>query len=76
MGERTGDVPPGRTLRSKKLRLLLWEAAGGRCQRCGMELGADWHADHTDAWVRTHRTNVHEMQALCPPCNRAKGAGA
>jgi 5-methylcytosine-specific restriction endonuclease McrA len=63
-----------RTLRSKAKRALLWRAAGGLCQRCGAELGDDWEADHIVPWSVTHRTNLHEMQALCGVCNRAKGA--
>lgn len=62
-----------RTLRSKHLRYLLWKAAGGRCPICGLELGEDWEADHIVPWAVTHRTNVHEMQALCASCNRKKG---
>lgn len=62
-----------RFLRSKKLRAALWIHAGGKCQRCGKPLGADWHADHIVPWSVTKRTNVHEMQALCPECNLNKG---
>ncbi len=61
-----------RTLRSKRLRALLWRAAGGRCQRCGGELGDDWEADHSVPWTLTHETNVHQMQALCRACNKRK----
>ena len=64
----------GRFLRSKRLRVLLWQAAGGRCQSCGDTLGPDWQADHVVPWSVSHRTNVHEMQALCRACNGAKGA--
>ena len=64
----------GRTLRSKKLRVALWHAAGGRCPRCGLPLNpSDFQADHVTPWRLTHRTNVHEMQAMCPDCNRRKG---
>jgi len=70
----TRQEPAARRLRSKHLRDMLIEAAGGRCQRCGAELGEGWHADHVEPWSRTGRTNVHEMQALCAPCNLAKGA--
>lgn len=62
-----------RTLRSKRLRAALYHAANGKCQLCGCELGEDWHADHIVPWVLTRRTNVHEMQALCPACNLSKG---
>ncbi len=70
----------GRTLRSKRLRAALWYAVGGRCPNpmnnpgCRGELGDDWEADHTEPWKNTHRTNVHEMQALCRDCNRKKGS--
>lgn len=64
----------GRFLRGPADRILLWQAAHGRCQRCGMDLPPAWHADHIIPWRRTQRTNIHEMQALCPTCNRTKGA--
>ena len=63
-----------RTLRSKRLRALLWQAAEGKCQRCGCDLDELWQADEVVPWRKTHRTNVHEMQALCADCNRRKGA--
>jgi superfamily II DNA or RNA helicase len=63
-----------RTLRSKKLRSALYLAAGGKCQLCGVRLQEGWHADHIEPWCKTKRTNVHEMQALCPPCNLRKGS--
>jgi len=63
-----------RTLRSKKLRALLYYAAEGKCQICGCDLPDDWEADHIEPFSVTKRTNVFEMQALCPPCNREKGA--
>lgn len=62
-----------RTLRSKRLRNLLWVAAGGCCAICRAPLGADWQADHIVPWWKSRRTNVHEMQALCAACNREKG---
>lgn len=64
----------GRTLRSKKLRSLLYYAQDGKCAICGCELPDDWHADHIVPHVVTKRTNVHEMQALCPTCNLKKGS--
>ena len=63
-----------RYLRSPKLRAALYEAAGGHCRICGVELDADWQADHIVPYSITHRTNVYEMQALCPSCNAKKGA--
>jgi len=64
-----------RTLRSAKMRLRLFQAAGGKCCRCGAALGADWQADHVVSWKECRRTNLFEMQALCPRCNREKGSG-
>ena len=64
-----------RTLRSKRLRAALWSHSDGKCQACGMALDpANWHADHVVPYSRSGRTNVHEMQALCPACNLKKGA--
>lgn len=63
-----------RTLRSKKLRAALYAAHDGKCAVCGELLPDDWHADHIVPWVVSQRTNVHEMQALCPRCNHQKGA--
>lgn len=65
----------GRTLRSAKLRALLLLDADLRCPRCDAELRDDaFEADHVSPWSLTHRTNVHEMQALCPKCNHQKGS--
>lgn len=64
----------GRTLRSKKLRSLLYYSQSGKCANCGCDLPDDWHADHIIPYVVTHRTNAHEMQALCPTCNWEKGS--
>lgn len=65
------DTP--RTLRSKRKRAALWLAAEGKCQICGQDLEEKWHADHIVPYSVTGRTNVHEMQALCPECNLRKG---
>jgi superfamily II DNA or RNA helicase len=64
----------GRTLRSKKLRSLLYYSQDGKCANCGCNLPDDWHADHIIPYVVTTRTNVHDMQALCPICNWEKGS--
>jgi superfamily II DNA or RNA helicase len=33
----------------------------------------DWEIDHPEPWRITHRTNVHELEALHRRCNRQKG---
>ncbi|NEN89008.1 MAG: DEAD/DEAH box helicase family protein [Okeania sp. SIO3H1] len=48
--------------------------ANGKCQKCGCDLPTNWHADHIERWAETKRTNVHEMQALCPKCHYEKTA--
>ena len=63
-----------RVLRSKHLRSALYYLQGGKCAMCGKLLPDDWHADHVVPYSVSGRTNVHEMQALCPACNLAKGA--
>jgi len=63
-----------RTVRSPRRRALLWDGAEGRCPQCGEPLEEKWEGDHVIPWSVIQRSNVHEMQALCPPCNRAKGA--
>lgn len=63
-----------RFLRKPALRNALYRSADGRCQHCGTPLPDDWHADHVEPWSKTHRTNLFGMQALCPDCNRTKGA--
>jgi superfamily II DNA or RNA helicase len=40
---------------------------------CGEPLPVRWHSDHIIPFWISGRTNVHEMQALCPACNRKKG---
>ena len=62
-----------RFLRDPKLRAALYCNANGLCQRCGVRLHDGWHADHVKPWSVTKRTNVFEMQALCPDCNLQKG---
>ena len=62
-----------RFLQSPHLRNFLHDSAYGRCELCGITLPPDWHADHIEPWILTHRTNVLEMQALCPTCNEKKG---
>ena len=54
-------------------RTALYVAADGRCQRCGVELTAGWHADHIEPWSKGGPTDVINGQALCATCNKRKG---
>jgi hypothetical protein len=59
-------------------RNLLFRLSGGRCGICGTAITrlGGWHADHIEAFARTGRTNVYEMQALCAVCNLKKGTNS
>ena len=62
-----------RFLRDPELRAILYRNANGLCQKCNNPLPDYWHADHVIPWSVSPRTNVFEMQALCPTCNLRKG---
>ena len=66
-------VNPDRFLRDPESRAALYDDADGLCQQCGRPLPDDWHADHVIPWAVTQSTDVFDMQALCPSCNRRKG---
>lgn len=59
---------------SSSERIALYLAADGRCQGCGCELAAGFHADHIHPHSKGGETTIDNGQALCPKCNRAKGA--
>ena len=63
-----------RFLREAALRNALYDSTGGRCAFCGTFLESGWHADHSVPWKVAKRTNIFEMQPLCPSCNTKKGA--
>jgi hypothetical protein len=44
----------------------------GRCRQCGS--GQDLHYDHVIPWSKGGANTVNNIQLLCGPCNRAKGA--
>lgn len=55
-------------------RNAIFTRAGGRCEGCGVKLGRDWHADHRRPFARDGVTEIANGRALCPDCNRQKGA--
>lgn len=68
----TSPLDPRRLFSSTE-RAVLWMSADGRCTECGIDLDPSWHADHVDPHSRGGVTDVINGQALCPPCNLAKG---
>lgn len=64
----------GRTLRGKSDRFELWNFYEGRCAICKCQLDPkNWHADHIIPYRIEQRTELSNMQALCPACNLKKG---
>lgn len=57
----------------KAERSAIYRADGGRCSKCGSELGLGWHADHVAPWSKGGATDVINGQALCATCNLKKG---
>jgi len=58
---------------ASQARVALFLAAGGRCAICGVLLKRGWHGDHVTPVRRGGATDPANGQALCPPCNLAKG---
>ncbi|MER7077265.1 Superfamily II DNA or RNA helicase [Saccharopolyspora kobensis] len=54
-------------------RAHLFEDAGGRCQRCGVELGPDYQAAHLIAHSHGGATTLPNLEAWCPSCNLRLG---
>ena len=62
-----------RSFRSRT-RVALFLAARGRCASCGVDLRPGWHGDHVSPVSTGGPTIPANGQALCPRCNREKGA--
>ena len=54
------------------LRLLVWNRDGGVCRQCGS--GTELQYDHIIPWSMGGATSAENLQLLCGPCNRRKGA--
>lgn len=52
---------------------LVYERSGGHCQRCGSELGDDYHNAHLASLRNGGETTLENMQAWCARCNLALG---
>jgi 5-methylcytosine-specific restriction endonuclease McrA len=63
------------------VRAAVWVKCGGRCMRCRLSdedcmamTGQHLQYDHIIPWSRGGPDTEDNLQLLCPPCNRAKGA--
>lgn len=63
-----------RRLFTRRQKAVLFLAAEGQCSECGTELAPGWHSDHVSPHSRGGATALPNGQALCPRCNREKGA--
>lgn len=61
-----------RTAIPRETRLAVWERDGGRCVACGA--GFDLQYDHVIPLALGGADTVENLQILCAPCNREKGA--
>jgi hypothetical protein len=69
-----GQAPPAprRAGLSRDVRLAVWERDGGACVQCGATFELQF--DHVIPVALGGATTAENLQVLCGPCNRAKGA--
>jgi hypothetical protein len=65
-GERNSRVIP------QDVKIAVSARDGGRCRRCGST--EELHFDHVIPWSKGGANTVNNIQLLCGPCNRRKGA--
>jgi len=61
----TRDIP-------EKVRLFVWRRDNGKCVKCGSDKRLEF--DHKIPVVKGGSNTERNIQILCEPCNRAKGA--
>jgi hypothetical protein len=70
-----GQAPAGeRNTRSipQDVKIAVAARDGGRCRQCGS--ATELHFDHVIPWSKGGANTVANIQLLCGPCNRRKGA--
>jgi hypothetical protein len=63
---------PRRSPIPRELRLAVWDRDGGRCVECGGDFELQF--DHVIPLALGGATSAENLQLLCAPCNREKGA--
>jgi hypothetical protein len=66
VGERNSRVIP------QAVKIAVSARDGGRCRQCGST--EELHFDHVIPWSKGGANTVNNIQLLCGPCNRRKGA--
>ena len=56
----------------EQIRMIVWQRDGGACQRCGSK--SELQFDHIIPISMGGATSEENLQILCGPCNRRKGA--
>jgi 5-methylcytosine-specific restriction endonuclease McrA len=65
-------APRRRDVIARPVRQAVWERDGGRCVACGADFELQF--DHVIPVALGGASTVDNLQVLCGPCNRAKGA--
>ena len=65
-------VPASRGLIPEDMKQLVWTRDQGRCRQCGSN--TELQFDHIIPWSMGGATSPENLQVLCGPCNRRKGA--
>jgi len=70
-----GSLPRGRVRQGvpDDLKQLVWQRDSGRCRHCGSQHELQY--DHIIPLSMGGATSAENLQILCGPCNRRKGAG-
>jgi 5-methylcytosine-specific restriction endonuclease McrA len=63
---------PRRVPIPRAIRLAVWQRDGGRCLECGGDFELQF--DHVIPLALGGATTAQNLQLLCAPCNREKGA--
>ena len=63
---------PGREAIPEKVKVLVWQRAKGRCQKCGSNAKLEY--DHIIPISKGGSNTDRNLQILCEFCNRSKGA--
>jgi len=61
-----------RTPIAEAVRLFVWQRDGGKCVKCGSQESLEF--DHIIPVSKGGSSTERNIQLLCEPCNRAKGA--